>query len=117
MFEKFVRSESSWGNLAHVDDAVIAEGLRALGSVKTLGAMNSKGSKGFQVQQTETITITRKSKPKKVTARGIDAAHDLVRTMDFEYDYDPLFDDVNNLILASGKKPDIRRSNQVRKSV
>lgn len=111
MFEPFTRSEASWGNLAHVDDKSFLPGLNAPGASKSLGNDAKLSSKIFVAYGTETITVSRTSKVEKLLARGSDDAYNKARDLKFEYEYDPLFDDVINLIkLSTGKEPDIRRT-------
>lgn len=115
MFNNFNMSKESWGNLAQLDRESINEDLVSRNAGKVLSDHNKTG-KTFESFETESITVTRRSKPKVVTARGMDHAADKARVNKFEYEHEPLFEDVFNLIkLTTGVDPQVRRSISTRK--
>lgn len=115
MFNNFNMSKESWGNLAQLDRQSIAEDLAGRNAIKVLSDHNKTG-KTFESFETESITVTRRSKPKVVTARGMEHAADKARANKFEYEHDTLFEDVFNLIkLTTSVDPQIRRSISTRK--
>ena len=117
MFNQFTMSKESWGNVALLEREAVEGDLVKRNAGKILGDHNKGPAKTFEVFETESITVSRKSKPKTIVARGMDHASEIARTSKFDFEYDPLFDDVSNLIrLSTNTDPAVRRTISTRKS-
>lgn len=110
MFQPFERSTGSWGNLAHLDESTITQGLNSLGALKTLGQHNKSTAKQFGVKQLKTIGFTITSDEATVYAQGMDAASNMARDVQFQFNGElsnEIYEKIHKLITENGFTPTV----------